>query len=83
MSSWQWPMQICVLQDSAFQNLGLPRIVAWVLVADVVVNLDPFCRLRKMGFLLWLGWELLCSWQELDLYIYPSWMGPFHITSSG
>ena len=68
---------------SAFQNLGLPRIVAWFLVADVEVNLDPFCILRRMGFLLWLGKEWLCSWLELDLYIYPSWMGPFHITSSG
>ena len=55
MSSWQWPTQVCVLQDSAFQNLGLPRIIAWALVADAEVNLDPFCRLRKMGFLLWLG----------------------------
>ena len=40
---------------SAFQNLGLPRIVAWALVADAEVNLGPFHRLRKMGFLLWLG----------------------------
>ena len=28
----------CVLQDSAFQNLGLPRIIAWTLVADVGVS---------------------------------------------
>ena len=31
---------------------GLPRIIVWALVADAEVNLDPFHRLRKMGFLL-------------------------------
>ena len=49
-SSWQWPMQVCVLQESVFQNLSLPRIVAWAVVADAEVNLDPFNRLKKWGF---------------------------------
>ena len=33
-------------------DLGLIRIIAWALVADVGVNLDPFHILRKNGFLL-------------------------------
>ena len=48
-------MQVYVLPDSAFQNLDVPRIVAWAVVADAEVNLGPFHRLRKMEFLLWLG----------------------------
>ena len=65
------------------QESGSLRIIAWTLVADAEVNLDPFHRLRKMEFPLWIGKELLYSRQELDLCIYPGWMGPFHITSSG
>ena len=42
------------LHGSAFQNLDLPRIIVWTLVADAEVNLDPFCRLRKREFPLWL-----------------------------
>ena len=34
-------------------------------------------------FLLWQSSVLLYNWQEPDLCTYPSWMGPFHITSSG
>ena len=54
-------MQVCVLQDSAFQNLDLPRIVAWPLVAGEEVNLDLFHKLRKMEFPQWLVLELLYS----------------------
>ena len=48
-------MQVYVFQDSAFQNLDLLRIIAWALVADAEVNLDPFHKLRRMEFPLWLG----------------------------
>ena len=34
---------------------GSPKTHCMALEADAEVNLDPFCRLRKMGFLLWLG----------------------------
>ena len=41
LSSWQWLMQVCVLQDSAFQNLDLPRIIARAVVADAEVIWIP------------------------------------------
>ena len=61
----------------------LPRIIAWALVADAEVNLDPFHTTKKNGVSAVARLGVTYSWQELDLCIYPSWMGPFHITSSG
>ena len=43
-------MQVCVLQDSAFQNLGLPRIIAWALVADVGDKFGSLLYTKKNGF---------------------------------
>ena len=76
-------MKVCVLLGSAFQNLDLSKIITLALVTGVEVSLDLFCKLRRMENLLYQGLVSLCSWHELDLCIYPSWMGPFHITSSG
>ena len=45
---------LCASQFS-IPEYGSPKIVAWILVADVEVNLDPFHILRKRGFPLWLG----------------------------
>ena len=57
--------------------------IAWALEVDEEVNLDLFPKLRRMELLLWLGLVLLYNWLKLSQYTYPSWMSPFHITSSG
>ena len=51
-SSNVFPRWVCGLQDLVFQNLDLPKSIAWALKAHVGANSDLFHTLGRMVFLL-------------------------------